>query len=268
MGIALMTTLITIASLKGGVAKTTSAVALASALAQLEDVLLVDLDSQGQITLHFGLPLRSGVYHWLMGELPLLDCFYRGRPERLKILPGDSMTKALYARFQGTDGAQEIARRLRTFPTTFVVIDTASGLLQEAALLAADQVIIPFRCEAAGIDGLYASMEIVRQLNINAALTLLPVAYDMRLREHRDNLAHLAPTLKMEYGAEELYAIRARIAVAEAVAVGQSIWEYNAQGLGDVRIGYAYLAGRVLRLAGRDGTAFEHVEAIAHGNQR
>jgi hypothetical protein len=64
-----------------------------------------------------------------------------------------------------------------------------------------------------------------------------------------------------------MYAIRSRIAVAEAVAVGLTVWEYGGQGIRDVRVGYAHLAGRVLRLAGRDGTDFENLEAMAYGQK-
>ena len=266
-----MTTIV-IASTKGGVGKTTTATALAVGLAQLEEVLLVDLDSQGQVSLHFGLPLRSGVYHWLSGELPLEDCLYHGRPSSLDILPGDSMTKALYARFQGGEGSRHIAGRLRELDNSiapFVVIDTAAGgLLQEAALMAADQVVVPFRCEAPSIDGLFASLELVKQLAPDAQLTLLPTDFDIRLREHRNALLELQQTLSPTLGIEEMYAIRHRIAVAEAAANGCTVWEYSSgNGLVDVRIGYTYLIGRVLRLAGHDGSQAEILEALAHGKK-
>lgn len=263
-------TIITVASTKGGVGKTTTATALAAGLAQIENTLLVDLDPQGQVSLHFGLPLRSGVYHWLMGDLPLEDCVYHGRPPSLAVLPGDSMTKALFARFQGAHGSHHIAGRLRGLLGAFTVIDTAAGgLLQEAALMAADQVVIPFRCEAPSIDGLFASLELVKQLAPDALLTLLPTDFDMRLREHRNALLELQQTLSPTLGIEEMYAIRHRIAVAEAAANGCTIWEYNGgSGLVDVRVGYSYLIGRVLRLAGYDGSQAELLEALAHGKAK
>jgi len=247
---------IVVASVKGGVGKTTTAVALASGLANFANTFLVDLDSQGQVVLHYGLPMRSGVYHWLSGDLPINDCIYQGRPEGLYIVPGDTMTKALYNRFTGSAGAHQVAAMIRGLPMDFVVVDTAAGgLLQEAALLAADQVVIPFRCEAASIDSLFATRELVKQLAPTAQVTLLPTGYDGRLREHKNSLLELAQSIRpAEYGIEEMYAIRNRIAVAEAIACGVTIWEYKSDGIKDVCTGYSYLLGHILQLAGYDGT--------------
>jgi cellulose biosynthesis protein BcsQ len=259
-------TIITIYSRKGGVAKTTTSVALAAGIAHLESTLLVDGDPQGAVTLHFGLPVRSGVHDWLLDRLPLDDCLVTGRPRGLRILPGDSHT-ATAQRL-----VEDLPDRLRSISGyNFVIFDTGGtgGLLQEAAVVVADQIILPFRCEAPSIDGLFASLQVVRVLNPYAQLTLLPVCYDARLRAHRESLETVGQELDVfSLGAEETYAIRQRIAVAEAVAEGQTIWEYKAEGIKDVRVGYAHLVGRVLRLAGRDGAAAEQMEALAHGKAK
>lgn len=264
-------TVITVASVKGGVGKTTTSTALASALAQFEKTCLVDFDSQGHVSLYYGLPHLSHVYHWLSGEFAVEDCLVSGRPQGLVLLPGDAMTKALYARFQGSLGAREVADRVRRLTVgAFIVVDTAAGgLLQEAAIVAADQVIIPFRAEKPSIDSLFAMLEIVKKLNPTAQVITLPTGYDRRISQHRMSLVELATLLPDVYGVHESNVIPSRAAVLEAWAAGVTIWEYDDayDGMKGVRIGYARLLGRVLANAGYDGSNSEVLEAIAHGKK-
>lgn len=249
-------TIITVASSKGGVGKTTCSVSLASGLANLVDALLVDLDPQGHAALSFGLPVRSGLYDWLVEEMPLASCVLSGRPVGLTLLPGDSLTKTVERLYASEQEFERLIERLRSLPHDMVILDTAAGgVLQEAALAAADQVVVPFRPETLGLDGVYTTMDLCNQLAPAADITLLPTAFDARLREHRLNLQELRERWGDDYGLEEEFAIPARIAVAEAVALGKTIFEHNARGIEAVRVGYSHLMGRVMAKAGRDVTA-------------
>jgi chromosome partitioning protein len=241
-------TLITVYARKGGVAKTTTAVTLASALAHVAPTLLVDGDPQGQCTLHYGLPMRAGVAQWLMGHVPLVDCVYHARPSNLLLLAGDSHTEAAEVARAGT-----IGERLQTINTRFVVLDTGGRgrNFQDAALTVSDQIVIPFRPEATAIDSLFVSMKFCREANPNAHLTLLPVMYDGRLKIHRDTMAALAEVEELrDMGVDETYAIRQRVAVVEAATEGKTIWEWRSPSLAEVKVGYIHLFNRVIRLDG------------------
>lgn len=239
-----MTTIISVCSSKGGSGKTTTATTLASGLAKFERTLLVDFDAQGHAALAFGLPVKPGVYNWIVCAAPLEQCTLPGRPELLTILPGDSYTKAVEGMYTSDQHFATLVGNLRSLDYPFVIIDTnPSGLLAEVALAAADLVIVPFRPEPFGMDGLYASLELMSELAPHAQMRLLPAGYDQRLREHRDNLRSV-----QDKG--PLHPIRARVAVMDAQSRGQSIWEYKRQGSGivDVQSDYDQLVGVVMEM--------------------
>ena len=235
-------TTITIASNKGGVGKTTTAVSIATILATLDPTLLIDLDPQGHSALSFGHDPRPGVFDWLVNGnfmnstvVPRPDC------QNLFLLPGDSRTKTVDLIFRAeVGGSQHLVDTLRHVGDDFrwIVIDTpAGGLLQECALAVADQVVIPFRPETLGVDGVHAALALLERINTNAHAIILPVAYDRRLREHRQNVADVT---NFFHGGNITVAapIPARVAVAEAVSLGRTIWEHKDTALADVRIGY------------------------------
>jgi chromosome partitioning protein len=246
-------TIITVASSKGGTGKTTTAVTLAARLALLEPTLLVDFDIQGHCALSFGLPARSGVADWIVGELPLRDCLLTARPETVHLLPGDSRSKSVERLLYGDpDEMRAIVERLRGLDYVYVIIDTnPSGVLTETALDAADLVVMPFRPEPFALDGVMASTELVRQRNPQAQLIYLPVGFDARLNEHRHNLAAVREHLDVDDG----LTVHQRVAVMEAQAYGQTIWEYKGSGIVDVRRAYERLAETVLvRIKNQEGS--------------
>jgi chromosome partitioning protein len=159
-----MALVLAIANQKGGVGKTTTAVNLAASLAARErEVLLVDLDPQGNATSGVGIARdqseRPTIYHALLGEADARSAVLPTEVPHLFVLPSgadlvgaelelvsrDARESRLSAALEPLRGAYE-----------YVLIDCppSLGLLTVNALVAADRVLVPLQCEYYALEGL------------------------------------------------------------------------------------------------------------------
>jgi chromosome partitioning protein len=77
---------------KGGVGKTTTAVSLAAGLARAgKSVLLIDLDTQGQVTRHLGCKTGAGIAELVLGETSLEAALVQARPNLWLLAGGRSL---------------------------------------------------------------------------------------------------------------------------------------------------------------------------------
>ena len=84
--------IVAIANQKGGVGKTTTAVNLGAALAELgQRVLIIDLDPQANATSSFGLQAveQTSLYEPLLGDAPITERIFPTEREALFIVPAD-----------------------------------------------------------------------------------------------------------------------------------------------------------------------------------
>jgi len=158
---------------KGGVAKTTTAANLASALARKgNQVLLVDLDAQGSASLAFGIgraDLSPSVADVLFDGTPVRQAIRRTTVDGLDLLTG-SMTLANADLILGDRHGRE--GRLKTVldPVRsdygFIVIDAppSLSLLPVNALVAADAFIVPIVPHYLALEGLVNLLEAVDRI--------------------------------------------------------------------------------------------------------
>jgi chromosome partitioning protein len=224
-----MTTVITVACQKGGVGKTTTAVTLAHGLAIAGyPTLLVDLDPQGQCSPALGQPQRNGVFDWLINGPNTTNVEEPSRREHLYLLPGNQRTLTAQVVMQ-TEGTVlgSIRRGLADCERDFVVIDTSPsvGGFQEAALYAADWVVIPVACDMLSAEAAGQTLQMLVALHERGwqgvLLGILPTFYDDTTRESKAILDELNKL----YGHYVLRPIHRATILRECVAVGKTIWE-------------------------------------------
>ena len=162
---------IAIATHKGGTGKTVTAMALGAAFARAgQRCLLVDLDPQGHSTLGLGMeiedttPTLRDFFH--EPPLPLSRVIRETHITGLHIVPSNirlaRVAQALYMRPKREEILKRGLHPLRD-QYAFIVLDCppSLGALTEAAIAAADLIVIPCQMEARAADGLVDLLEVI-----------------------------------------------------------------------------------------------------------
>lgn len=228
-----MNRIIAIANQKGGVGKTTTAVSLAHGLAlRRRNVLLVDLDPQGQCATSLAVNPEPGVFNALVNPRSDIRQWIRdtGR-EYLHLLPGDRSTATaqivINAENRPIDAILSLLRVLRN-EYDYILLDTAPsvGGIQERAVYAADLTLIPTATEFLSMDGLVQMMDLLGSLRERfhwngRLLGILPTFYDEQTSESAKSIEEL----RGKFGKGILSPIHRATVLRECAADGVTIFE-------------------------------------------
>src|SRR6266480_2173483 len=142
--------IVAIANQKGGVGKTTTAVNLGAALAELgHRILLVDLDPQANATSSFGLEgvEQISLYEPLLGEASITEKIFPTRRDRLFIVPADlDLAGAEVEIARMPDHLTRLAETLKPFDADTMRVFRAGRLGENCS---AGGASTRFRCEQA-----------------------------------------------------------------------------------------------------------------------
>lgn len=163
---------ISVLNQKGGVAKTTTAAALAFALAEKGyRTLVVDTDAQGNLSESFCfttderllgegmVEIQESIYNVLLGKAGIKDAIYQTKYENLHICPSDPYMADIELQLSNKIAREAILQKaLRKVKDDydFVVIDTppALGSATINVMVASDYIIIPAEAERYSVRGI------------------------------------------------------------------------------------------------------------------
>ena len=226
-----MARVIAFANQKGGVAKTTSTLAIGAALGEFgRRVLAVDMDPQGALTYSTGLDpdeINETVNDVLVRRLPIEKVIVE---REVDIVPANidlAGAEAVLLAKTGREYALQRALRDVIDKYDYVLIDCppSLGILTINALTAAEEVIIPLQCEALshrGVGQLIETLNDIRHFtNPNLAIAgVIPTMFDGRLRHAKEVLADVGSRYEVKVFEPP---VRKSVRFAEASQAGKSI---------------------------------------------
>ena len=235
---------------KGGVAKTTSCVNIGAGLALGGyRTLLVDCDTQGQVTKSLGVQAGEGLAELLQGDAGLKDVQIEARENLFVIAGGGALSgvKRLISRMDMRSELvlSEALEDLEGYE--FVLLDTAPSwdVLDVNCLFYVEELLIPVSMEVLALQGIGEFLGRVKEVQRYREGLLIggiiPTFYDGRVRKSAEILEQLE-----RYFPDALWPwVRYNSKLSEAPGFGQHIFEYAKRSNGAAD--YARLAERLAK---------------------
>jgi chromosome partitioning protein len=254
-----------LANQKGGVGKTTTAINLGTALAAIgENVLIVDLDPQGNASTGLGIDRRNrrlSTYDVLIGEEPLAAVLQTTAVPRLTVAPSTLDLLGVELEIAGRkdrafclkSALQTLEAEQRNRPDaecfTYVLIDCppSLNLLTMNAMAASHSVLVPLQCEFFALEGLSQLLSTVDQVkkSLNPSLTVHGIVLTMF--DSRNSLAAQVVADVRGFMGEKVYetVIPRNVRISEAPSHGKPVLLYDLKCAGSQA--YLKLASEVIQ---------------------
>ena len=256
--------IICVANQKGGVAKTTSSVNLAAALAQAgHRTLVVDVDPQANATTGLGLDHRSvelTSYDLMVGNATLTEAALATAIEGLDCVPASVDLAGAEIELVGTMArehklAESLAGATDGYGFVFLDCPPSLGLLTINALVAAQDLLVPVQCEYYALEGLGQLLNTAERVRraLNPELRIAGVIltmYDARTKLS----SQVADEVRAHFGELVFRSVVPRsVRLSEAPSFGEPVITLDPTSRGS--IAYKLLAKELSARYGLDATS-------------
>jgi chromosome partitioning protein len=211
-----MTTILSVTNEKGGVAKTTTTLSLGAALVEIgKKVLLIDLDSQANLTLALGIdPLKTDrtIVNGILENAVVESLWQETGIPNLTLIPANheiSYIERLLPSRPNYENALKDCLKNSRLPFDYVILDCPPflGAVVLNALNTSNFLVIPTQAEYFSIYALKNMLSLIKRVrtHTNPELTyrLLLTMYDRRNKIHRT----LSEQLRQSFGSGVLETI-------------------------------------------------------------
>ena len=228
--------IIAVTNQKGGVGKTTTAINVAAGLASKNcNVLLIDLDPQGNATSGLGVPKLENqitTYDILCKDAPIDQAIQQTHVAQLYVIAANNDLAAAEL-----DLAQMPQREFRlqqlllnnTFDYIIIDCPPSLGMLTINALTAASHVLIPVQAEYYALEGLSQLLSTVQAVrsSTNPSIDLLGIAVTMF--DKLNSLSEQVQKELQEYFGDKLFKteVPRNVRLAEAPSYGRTIYDHD-----------------------------------------
>lgn len=241
-----------LANQKGGVGKTTTAINLGTALAAIdENVLVVDLDPQGNASTGLGVDRAQrtiSTYDILTGEKTVSEGVVETAIPRLHVVPstldllGAEVELAEISRrtFRLKDAIEQLTQENggsglnRNYSYILIDCPPSLNLLTINALAASDSVLVPLQCEFFALEGLSQLLRTIEKVRntLNPDLSIHGIILTMY--DKRNNLSGQVADDVRAYLGDKVYntIIPRNVRISEAPSYGKPalLYDYTCPG--------------------------------------
>ena len=247
--------IISICNQKGGTGKTTTAVNLSTALAELgKKVLMVDVDPQGNASSGVGInksELKLTVYDLLLNKAAVEEVILKNIFPRLDVIPCNiNLTGAEIELVGAISRETRLKKSLKEIhePYDFILIDSppSLGLLTLNTLVACDSIIIPIQCEFYALEGVSQLVNTINLIRDSLNPNMFVEGVLLTMADFRTNLTEEVIKEIRNYFKEKVYktVIPRNVKLSEAPSFGKPITIYDGHSIGAKK--YTELALEIL----------------------
>ncbi|KJV81564.1 cobQ/CobB/MinD/ParA nucleotide binding domain protein [Rickettsia hoogstraalii str. RCCE3] len=187
---------IAIVNQKGGVAKTTTTVNLATAFAAVnKKILVIDLDPQGNSSTGFGISQqqrKNTIYQVLTNLIKLKDAIISTDIPNLEIITSNTNLSAAELDLTKLKDREYILMKLLEeikILYDYIIIDCppSLNLLTVNALVASDEVLIPMQCDFYSLEGLSHLLKTIKivEKKLNPRIKIAGILFTMYDKRNR-----------------------------------------------------------------------------------